>query len=143
MNLSGVIKWSRRIQKAYPSLTKQEQETFAFTRTYSKVVKELDCLFEFVNESLKLIKTKGLSTKNINLCLGNMNRQLRNKGARIDRVCQSISRYLQEAQSKLTDEKTVWHASSDIIESIFGSYKFKKSKNQLNGITFYVLVLPY
>ncbi|MDR3260323.1 MAG: hypothetical protein LBT78_00655 [Tannerella sp.] len=82
MNLSGVIKWSRRIQKAYPSLTKQEQETFAFTRTYSKVVKELDCIFEFVNESLKLIKTK------------------------------------------------------------FGAYKFRKSKNQLNGITSYVLVLP-
>jgi hypothetical protein len=40
------------------------------------------------------------------------------------------------------DEKTVWHASSDIIESIFGFYKFRKSKNQLNGITPYVLVLP-
>jgi hypothetical protein len=53
MNLSGIIKWSRRIQKVYLSLTKQEQETFAFTRTYSKVVEELDCIFGFVNESLK------------------------------------------------------------------------------------------
>jgi hypothetical protein len=45
---------------------------------------------------------------------------------------------LQEEQGKLMDEKTVWHASSDIMESIFGFYKFRKSKNQLNGITLYV-----
>jgi hypothetical protein len=142
MNLSGIIKWSQRIRKVYSSLTKQEQETFAFTRTYSMLVDELDCIFGFVNESLKLIKTEGLSIKNINLCLENMNKQLQNKGARIDQVCQSIKCYLLEEQSKLTDEKTVWHASSDIIESVFGFYKFRKSKNQLNGITPYVLVLP-
>jgi hypothetical protein len=142
MNLSGIITWSQRIQKVYSLLTKQEQETFAFTLTYSNLVKELGCIFRFVNESLKLIKTKGLSTENINLCLENMNRQFHNKGIRIDQVCQSISRYLHEELAKLTDEKTVWHASSDIIESVFGSYKFKKSKNRLNGITPYVLVLP-
>jgi hypothetical protein len=142
MNLSGIIKWNQRMRKVYRSLTKQEKETFAFTRTYSKVVKELDCIFGFVNESLKLIKTKGLSTENINLCLENMNKQLHNKGTRIEQVCQSISRYLHEELGKLTDEKTVWHASSDIIESVFGTYKFKQSKNQLNGITPYVLVLP-
>jgi hypothetical protein len=28
------------------------------------------------------------------------------------------------------------------MDSIFGFYKFRKSKNQLNGITPYVLVLP-
>jgi hypothetical protein len=142
MNLSGIIKWNQRMRKAYRSLTKQEKKTFAFTRTYSKVVEELDCIFEFINGSLKLIKTKGLSTENINLCLENMNKQLHNKGARVGQVSQSITRYLHEEMGKLTDEKTVWHASSDIIESIFGSYKFKKSKNQLNGITPYVLVLP-
>jgi hypothetical protein len=108
---------------------------FAFTLTYGMLVDGLDCIFEFVNESLKLIRTKGLSIKNISLCLENMNRQLRNKGARIDRVCQSIKCYLQEEQNKLADGETVWHASSDVIESILGTYKFKKSKNQLNGIT--------
>jgi hypothetical protein len=71
-----------------------------------------------------------------------MNRQLHNKGTGIDQVCQSISRYLHGEPAKLTDGKTVWHASGDIMESMFGSYKFKKSKNQLNGITPYVLVLP-
>ena len=32
--------------------------------------------------------------------------------------------------------------SSDIIESIFGEYKGRKSPNKLCGVTSYVLVLP-
>jgi hypothetical protein len=29
-----------------------------------------------------------------------------------------------------------------MIESVFGSYKFKKSPNALHGVTAYVLILP-
>jgi hypothetical protein len=36
----------------------------------------------------------------------------------------------------------VCHASSDIIESLFGAYKFRRSKNPLHGVTSYVLLLP-
>ena len=32
--------------------------------------------------------------------------------------------------------------SSDIIESIFGRYKARKSTNKLNGVTPYVLFIP-
>ena len=116
MNLSSIIKWSQRIRKAFPKLTQQEQETFAFTNTYRKFIEELDCVFEFVNESLKLIKTKGLSKKNIDLCLKMANELLNDKAERVVLVRNSITQYLLEEQDKLpNDKKTVWHASSDII----------------------------
>jgi hypothetical protein len=36
----------------------------------------------------------------------------------------------------------IYNASSDMIESVFGSYKFRKSPNTLHGVTPYVLILP-
>jgi hypothetical protein len=36
----------------------------------------------------------------------------------------------------------VWHISSDIVESVSGVYKVRKSPNALNGVTPSVLMLP-
>jgi hypothetical protein len=42
----------------------------------------------------------------------------------------------------LPDEKTTWHASSDIIESFFGTVKSKQASNPLHGVTPSILFLP-
>jgi hypothetical protein len=39
-------------------------------------------------------------------------------------------------------KKAVWHISSDMIESLLGSYKSRNSPNPLNGVTEQVLILP-
>ena len=43
---------------------------------------------------------------------------------------------------KSKNKDTVWHISSDIIESLFGYYKFRKSTNPLNGVTTQIFILP-
>ena len=45
-------------------------------------------------------------------------------------------------KAKLPDKDTVWHISSDIIESLFAYYKFRKSTNPLNGVTTQIFILP-
>lgn len=35
-----------------------------------------------------------------------------------------------------------WNASSDVVESLFGTYKARKSPNKLYGVTSLVLILP-
>jgi hypothetical protein len=57
-------------------------------------------------------------------------------------VGENLSRFLIEELCKQPDTKTCWHASSDMIESMFGKFKFRRSKNPLNGVTSYVLLLP-
>jgi hypothetical protein len=57
-------------------------------------------------------------------------------------VGKNLSQFLLEELGKLPDTETCWHASSDIIESMFGKFKFRRSKNPLNGVTSYVLLLP-
>jgi CRISPR/Cas system CSM-associated protein Csm2 small subunit len=66
-----------------------------------------------------------------------------NTGSKIvNRVKESIESYLEEEGLKLKKDKNCRNVSSDIIESIFGYYKFRRSKNRLNGITSCVLLLP-
>ena len=63
------------------------------------------------------------------------------KSRRIYKVISHIITYLKEERLKLK-KGAVWNASSDIIESTFGMYKSRISKNSLHGITSYVLILP-
>jgi ABC-type methionine transport system ATPase subunit len=42
-------------------------------------------------------------------------------------VVKACMGYFIEEQGKLGNEKTVWHISADSIESLFGSYKSRKS----------------
>jgi hypothetical protein len=57
-------------------------------------------------------------------------------------IAEQIIGWLREKIRKLPSEKTCWNASSDIIESLFGVYKSKKSPNPLHGVTPFVLMLP-
>ncbi len=49
---------------------------------------------------------------------------------------------LDKEVKKVQEKETVYHCSSDIIESLFGNYKSRKSKNKLNGVTSLVFILP-
>ena len=61
---------------------------------------------------------------------------------RVSKAAKECVKYLQDETGKLTAQDSVWHISSDILESIFGVYKKRKSPNALNGVTSYVLMLP-
>ncbi len=76
------------------------------------------------------------------LCLAKMEPLLLCPCQRVAAVAQACMDYLNEEKGKLTDEKTVWSVSSDIIESLFGDFKARKSPNSLNGITKLVFIVP-
>ena len=52
-----------------------------------------------------------------------------------------ITTYLNREKDKLPDEKTIWNASSDVIESLFGKFKDRNATNTLHGVTPLVLSL--
>jgi hypothetical protein len=53
-----------------------------------------------------------------------------------------VKEYLLKEAVKLPSSEVICNASSDMIESVFGSCKFRKSPNPLHGVTAYVLILP-
>ena len=141
MNLSASINWAVRVLKNYSKLTEEEQKVFGFVKTYQALINELHGVFTQVNTILKRIKNNGISKKEAGACIKMLHTKS-TKSLREQKVMEWIKKYLQETSAKIVTEKSVWNASSDIIESIFGRYKSRKSKNPLHGITTYVMLLP-
>ncbi|GAP71315.1 hypothetical protein SAMD00024442_10_50 [Candidatus Symbiothrix dinenymphae] len=142
MNLSASTDWAKKMLSAFPRLTAGEKKTFKFLFKHVSIITELNILFEAINSISKTLKNKGLSHENIMLCLAKMEPLLLCPCQRVAAVAQACMDYLNEEKGKLTDEKTVWSVSSDIIESLFGDFKARKSPNSLNGITKLVFIVP-
>jgi hypothetical protein len=142
MNLSDIIKWSKQIIKIFPQLNETEKQVFNFVKINRNMINELNIVFRTVNNILTILKIKGLSKNTISACTAMLQTDMNVKDKGAVKVREAIKKYLEEGELKLKDDKSCWNASSDIIESMFGTYKFRRSKNRLNGITAYVLLLP-
>jgi hypothetical protein len=142
MNLSKVVDWSEKILKNYIQLTKQERNTFSFIPGYTSLIEELRTVLTCINSIEHEIKHNGLSHETFKKCINFMKPDLFFGNERMLQIAGQIVGWLREEIRKLPSETTRWNASSDIIESLFGVYKSKKSPNPLHGVTSFVLMLP-
>jgi hypothetical protein len=126
----------------FEKLSKEEQQIFEFLKEYSLLINELNQVINVFNRISKTMKIKGLSHKNINESICDLLPLVASPFTRISQAVKECINYLNEQSEKLSKEDSVWHISSDIVESIFGLYKDRKSPNPLNGVTSYVLMLP-
>ena len=154
MNLSAGVRWAQQLLQAMPKLTPIEQQTFACLTAYKSLIEELSEVFEMVNTILKLLKNEGISFENIDKCIEICKKQAmktpkriaektadKNRESRLEKLTQKVSQYLSKERIKIPDALTIWHASSDVIESLFGKYKSCKADNPLYGVTPLVLSL--
>lgn len=138
INLAHTVDWATKMMAVLTKLTAKEQETFGFLRDYKSIIEELSDVFEMAHKMLKIVKNEGISYENIEKCTDLM--QL--YGIRIPKVLTvKINTYLKNEKQKLPNETTIWHASSDVIESLFGKFKQRAATNKLNGVTSLVLSL--
>jgi hypothetical protein len=138
INLAHTVDWATKMSAALHKLTPKEQEVFDFLKDYQKFIKELADVFEMVHKVLKIIKNEGLSYENIEKCLNLMHQY----GLKIPTVLTTkINTYFKNEKQKLPNQTTIWHASSDVIESMFGKFKQRAATNKLNGVTSLVLSL--
>ena len=138
MNLSGIVNWAADILRIFGNLTTAEQETFAFLKDFRCLIKELESVFEMTHKMLKIIKNEGISYENIDKC-SVLGVQYSTKIPII--LTDKIKAYFKETKDKLPDATTIWHASSDVLESLFGKFKQISSPNKLHGVTPFVLSL--
>lgn len=142
MNLSATIDWAKKILRNFNSLNEKEQKAFGCIKEHHSIIEELDSVFETANTILKLLKNRGLSYKTIKECKSICEAFAQKAQGLPAKWIGKIDLYLQQEQAKLPDEKTVWHVSSDIIESLFGTFKSHKADNPLYGVTPFTLALP-
>jgi hypothetical protein len=142
LNLSQIAEWSDKLLTSYPQLTAQEREVFSFMPLYASFIDELRSVLSCVNAIERAIKQQGLSHKALKRCMRYVKRDLLSGNSRMHKVAEQVAGYLNAEAEKLPSLSSCWNASSDVIESIFGVYKDRKSHNPLHGVTPFVLLLP-
>jgi hypothetical protein len=142
MNIAPIIQWSKQILECSDKLSENEQAVFSFIKEHQNIIEELSEIITACRDISTCLKNNGLSYKTIKYCLKTVKSLQNSKIQGVVNISRPFGKYLMELKNKLPDEETVWHVSSDIIESCFGSYKSRRSCNPLDGVTRHVLILP-
>jgi hypothetical protein len=141
INLSEWVKWSFKMLNRYHTLSDEERTVFSFIPQYASLIAELSEVVKCVNAIEFICKNKGLSQQTTYECNQEIKKHLLNGNTRMKTLGEAISNFLTE-QAVLISADIVRNNSSDILESIFGKYKDRKSYNKLTGVTPFILFLP-
>jgi SAM-dependent methyltransferase len=142
MNLTPCLVWAEKMLHHFDALSKEEQQVFKFLKKYSILIQEMSGIIHVFNRISQLMKEKGLSHESVQKSIRELIPLTVSPFPRVLQAAKECIRYLNQEADKLGTQESVWHISSDIIETIFGVYKERKSPNKLNGVTSYVLMLP-
>lgn len=142
INLSGWVKWSAKMLNIYHSLKTDEQRAFSFIPANASLIDELSGVVNCIENIESICKQKGLSEKTVVECQNTIQIHLLCGNSRMIRLGESIRDFLRKEVMQIGAKVTVYNNSSDIIESLFGKYKERKSPNKLYGITSHVLFMP-
>ena len=99
-------------------------------------------MFHTTEKTFKKIKNEGLSYATIEYCLALFKEEQQGASDVFAKMLSDLEAHLNGEKEKLPHANTIWHASSDIIESLFGQYKSRKASNPQHGVTPFILFLP-
>jgi lambda repressor-like predicted transcriptional regulator len=142
MNLTPCLRWADKMLHHFDRLSKEEQSVFRFLKNHAPLVQELSGIVNVFNHISKTLKEKGLSRNTACMAIWELRPLSRSSLPRVSQAAKECIDYLLEEAKKLRTKESKWHISSDILESVFGVYKARKSPNALHGVTSYVFMLP-
>jgi len=142
INLSGWVKWSSQMLSIYHSLSVKEKEVYSFIPANGSLIDELLDVIKCIETIEYICKQKGLSEKSVHECQKTLEASLYKGNQRMIKLGEYIQVFLREESKLLIDKSIPHNNSSDIIESLFGKYKERKSPNKLYGVTSHILFIP-
>ena len=143
MNVYDWIEWSVKVLEVHHTLTEKERFHLGFVPRHASLVEELSGMCRMLKSIMAIVKTRGLSFKTARECKRVMAKELSTNGVRrVAELTDMITRYINHECRLLKSEKESHNISSDIIESVFGLHKGKRSMNKMHGITSMALTIP-
>jgi DNA gyrase/topoisomerase IV subunit A len=142
INLSGWVKWSSKMLDIYHTLKADEKKTFSFIPANASLIDELSDVVKCVGRIEYVCKHKGLSKKTVYECQNIIRTHLLCGNSRTVKLGECLIDFFRKEIKLIGTKVTAHNNSSDIIESLFGKYKARKSPNKLYGITSHVLFMP-
>lgn len=142
MNIFDWTKWAKNMMEASGSLTAKERGMYSFVWEHGALIEELHEVMSCFREVLMLCKESGLSRKTAMQCVSLINRGLMGRGERLTKLGSMMIGYFAQETALLGSDGDTHNVSSDIIESLFGGFKERKSPNRMYGVTGFILVMP-
>jgi hypothetical protein len=142
INLTDWVKWSGKMLDVYHTLDAEEKTAFSFVPANASLIEELREVMGCVERIEHLCKYQGLSKESIHRCRSLIKRTLACGNSRMIALSQDLLRFIDSQSAMLESDTDVRNNSSDIIESVFGIYKSRKSPNKLHGVTSFILFVP-
>lgn len=143
MNVYNWIEWAGKILCVYHRLSKDEKDYLGFVPRHASLVDELLQVRDCMMSIMETCKNNGLSERTVGTCRKVIIANLLSSGnERMAKLgCKMLSYFEEELKLLKPGDKS--HViSSDIIESLFGYYKSRKSPDKQAGITGSALVIP-
>ena len=143
MNVYDWIEWAGKVLNVYQWLSKDEKDYLGFVPRHASLVDELlevkDCMVSI----METCKKGGLSEATAKTCREVIISGLLSHGSeRMAKLGHKMLAYFDKELKLLKPNYKSHVISSDIIESIFGYYKGRKSPDKQAGITCSALVIP-
>ena len=142
INLSSWVKWSSKMLDIYHTLNEAERKVFSFIPANASLIDELSDVTKCIERIEHICKHDGLSKTTVCQCLKVIEKYLLCGNLRMIELGKCIVEFLRKETMTIGSNVVAHNNSSDIIESIFGRYKARKSTNKLNGVTPYILFVP-
>lgn len=142
INLSSWVKWSSKMLNIYHTLTVVERKVFSFIPANASLIDELSDVTKCIERIEYICKHNGLSKTTICQCQKVIEKYLFGGNLRMIELGKCIVEFLRKEIMLIRSNLVAHNNSSDIIESIFGRFKARKSTNKLNGVTPYILFVP-
>lgn len=142
INLSNWVEWSRRMLAAYSGFSPEEKKIYSFVPANKALIEELSQVMNCIEYLERECKNEGLSKATVTKCKEQIESVLASANARMQGLGKLINEFLDKESLLLDTNKSSHNNSTDILESLFGKFKIRKSQNKLNGVTSFVLFLP-
>ena len=134
LNISGIVKWANKLLSLAQQYEKSGAEPKAFEKikwiiSYQEFIKKLTAEQQLINQVNKVLKNNGLSNGTVLECT-----QYIESSEVESSLKEFMLDYLKRTRAKLPGMETII-CSSDIIESIFGLFKYNHQKSPCGAIT--------
>ena len=142
MNISRVTHWANSMLENFKKLNEKEQSFFKDLPKQQSFIKVLEECVQLAKAISLPFKQNGLTEKALKEAQQQIE-AMKNSEGYLSAFLQQLKEYITRYQQLIKQFKNIRvHASSEIIESLFGKYKSKANNYALTGLTTLNLELP-
>ena len=143
MNVFPVVRWTEKILAQESVLPPTVRQKAGWLFEHREFLQDLSHLRKMVTQVLSVLKQQGACTGSLQTAQLFLSKTMEGASTRVRSIGKKIEEYLQQLRSRITDDESAYLCCSDIIESLFGKFKYALNPANPSEITERALIIPY